>query len=138
VEILQQTSGKGKSKSWQVVSTVRPLSSSPSSNPKEGEKPSPVCDAVLALELNAATGLLNLQLKQGKTVVVVRKNHWWWIQAIFVLLLPAFLWMAYRLTGYVQHIRLNNQHSAWLTEFYQKNAPEVIMHTTTTTLFTSE
>ena len=97
------------------------------SNDQEKEKSSsePVQSCAVEVRLDPATGVVTALQTKGPTVSETRSVYWGRAQLIFVLVLPFLLIALYYLSGYLSEWYTHKQHTDWLIDFYQKNAPEV-------------
>lgn len=107
------------------VQTLTPLLSVASLNdPGKGQAES-VESCALEVRVDPNTGAVTATQSKGRTVSAAWGAFRGRLQLAFVLLLPFLLIGAYYLSGYAQEWYTTRQHTAWLLDFYQKNAPEV-------------
>ena len=82
----------------------------------------------LTVRLDPATGGVCATQIKGKTISAARSEFWGRLQLAFVLVLPFALIALWYYSGFITKWYLTRQHTAWLLDFYQKNAPEVRPH----------
>jgi hypothetical protein len=111
---------------------LTPLLSVASLNDAQEDKAEAVESCVLEVRVDPSTGAVTATQCKGRSVSEAWGAFRGRLQLAFVLLLPFILIAAYYLSGHVQEWWVTRQHTAWLLDFYQKNAPEVsraAMHT---------
>ncbi len=79
----------------------------------------------LEVRLDPTTGAVCATQTKGKTISAARSELWGRLQLAFVLVLPFALIVLWYNSGFITKWYLTRQHTAWLLDFYQKNAPEV-------------
>jgi hypothetical protein len=104
---------------------LTPLLSVASLNDAEKDKAEAVESCALEVRVDPSTGAVTATQSKGRSVSEAWGIFRGRLQLAFVLLLPFLLMAAYYFSGHVQEWWLTRQHTAWLLDFYQKNAPEV-------------
>lgn len=79
----------------------------------------------LEVRLDAATGGVSATQAKGRTISAACSELWGRLQLAFVLVLPFALIALWYYSGFITKWYVTRQHTAWLLDFYLKNAPEV-------------
>eukprot|EP01032_Pedospumella_encystans_P018831 gene18831-21426_t len=134
VQVLQRCA---KGADWQVLKTLTPLLTVAATEDQFGGKENsggkqkqkadpgePVESCGLSVRLDPATGGVCATQIKGKTISAARSEFWGRLQLAFVLVLPFALIALWYYSGFITKWYVTRQHTAWLLDFYQKNAPE--------------
>lgn len=100
------------------------LSTAAGKDASEGAE-APVESCVLEVRVDAFTGAVTATQTKGRCLAEASASFWGRLQVAFVLLLPFLLIGLYYLYSYASDWYTTHQHTAWLVDFYEKNAPEV-------------
>lgn len=83
----------------------------------------------LEVRLDPATGSVNATQTKGSTLSTASSAFWGHAQLAFALVAPfvvlALVYYSGYFTEWYADWSATRQHTAWLLDFYQKNAPEV-------------
>lgn len=116
-----------------ISQTLTPLLSvAATEDLKEGKKEGgaePVQSCSLEVRLDPATGSVTATQTKGSTVSSASSAFWGHAQLGFALVAPfvvlALIYYSGYFTEWYADWSATRQHTAWLLDFYQKNAPEV-------------
>lgn len=89
------------------------------------DKNEPVVSCTLTVAIDPSTGLLGITEQKGSSVAESWSSFWTYVQFGLVLMLPFLLIASYHIYCYCSDLYIKWQHVAWLTAFYQQNAPQV-------------
>jgi len=89
------------------------------------DKNETVVSCTLTVAVDPSTGLLSVTEQKGGSVAESWSSFWTYVQFGLVLMLPFLLIASYYIYCYCSDLYIKWQHVAWLTAFYQQNAPQV-------------
>lgn len=105
--------------------TLTPLLNVAATEDTKGAESEPVQSCSLDVRLDPATGSIGATQTKGSTVSQAGSVFWGRVQLAFALVAPFVLLALFVYRGYFFDWYETRQHTAWLVDFYQKNAPEV-------------
>jgi len=115
VHLMQRMADDASEKQWHVLKTLTPLMS---------DKNETVVSCTVTVAIDPSTGLLRVTEQKGGSVAESWSSFWTYVQFGLVLMLPFLLIASYYIYCYCNDLYIKWQHVAWLTAFYQQNAPQ--------------